>query len=56
VKEKFSIQEDLAVTVTDDTGTEVDKDVFPDLMTTSGLVFVIHELNDIGELGQELQY
>ncbi|XP_039539974.1 uncharacterized protein LOC120487716 [Pimephales promelas] len=48
VKEKFSIQEDLAVTVTDDTGTEVDKDVFPDLMTTSGLVFVIHELNDIG--------
>ncbi|CAM4596782.1 unnamed protein product [Leuciscus chuanchicus] len=32
VKEKFSIPEDLAVT--DDTGTEVDKDVFPDLMTT----------------------
>ncbi|KAL0978777.1 hypothetical protein UPYG_G00175030 [Umbra pygmaea] len=48
VKEKFSIREDLAVTVTDDTGTEVDKDVFPDLMTTSGLVFVIHVLNDIG--------
>lgn len=49
MKEKFSIPEDLAVTVTDDTGTEVDKDVFPDLMTISGLVFVINELNDVGE-------
>ncbi|KAK2849779.1 hypothetical protein Q7C36_008562 [Tachysurus vachellii] len=34
VKEKFSIPEDLAVTVTDETGTEVDKDVFPDVVTT----------------------
>lgn len=49
VKEKFSIPEDLAVTVTDETGTEVDKDVFPDVVTTSGLIFVINELIDIGE-------
>lgn len=43
VKEKFSIPEDVAVTVTDETGTEVDKDVFPDLATTSGLIFVIND-------------
>lgn len=49
MKEKFSIPDDLAVTVTDETGTEVDKDVFPDLMSTSGLVLVINELTDIGE-------
>lgn len=48
VKEKFSIPDDLAITVTDETGTEVDKDVFPDLMSTSGLVLVINELTDIG--------
>ncbi|KAL1248825.1 hypothetical protein QQF64_022143 [Cirrhinus molitorella] len=48
VKEKFSIPDNLAVTVTDETGTEVDKDVFPDVVTTSGLVFVINELNDMG--------
>ncbi|XP_059379569.1 uncharacterized protein LOC132115190 [Carassius carassius] len=37
VKEKLSIPDDLAVTVTDETGTEVDKDVFPDLKSTSGI-------------------
>ncbi|XP_073795644.1 uncharacterized protein sb:cb449 isoform X3 [Danio rerio] len=46
VKEKFSLPQDLVITVTDETGTEVDEDVFPDLMSTSGLLLVINALND----------
>lgn len=49
VKEKFSLPQDLVITVTDETGTEVDEDVFPDLMSTSGLLLVINALNDSGE-------
>lgn len=48
VKEKFSLPQDLVITVTDETGTEVDEDVFPDLMSTSGLLLVINALNDSG--------
>ena len=49
MKENFSIPEGLAVTVTDETGTEVDKDVFPDVETTSGLIFVINELTQVSD-------
>ncbi|KAJ8362143.1 hypothetical protein AAFF_G00392910 [Aldrovandia affinis] len=47
VKEKFSIPVDNILTVEDETGTEVDNDMFPDLLTTNGICFVIkNELND----------
>ncbi|KAJ8369787.1 hypothetical protein SKAU_G00098150 [Synaphobranchus kaupii] len=49
VKDKFSIPEDNILSVEDETGTEVDNDVFPDLLTTNGICFVIkNELNNSG--------
>nr|XP_033957513.1 uncharacterized protein LOC117460296 isoform X1 [Pseudochaenichthys georgianus]XP_033957514.1 uncharacterized protein LOC117460296 isoform X1 [Pseudochaenichthys georgianus] len=50
VKERFSIHVDSILSVEDETGTEVDDYAFPDLLTTSGICFVIKdELNDSGE-------
>ncbi|KAJ4918367.1 hypothetical protein JOQ06_022980, partial [Pogonophryne albipinna] len=49
VKERFSIPVDNILSVEDETGTEVDDYAFPDLLTTSGICFVIKdELNDSG--------
>ncbi|KAI9524176.1 hypothetical protein NQZ68_019439 [Dissostichus eleginoides] len=49
MKERFSIPVDNILSVEDETGTEVDDYAFPDLLTTSGLYFVIKdELNDSG--------
>ncbi|KAI4800567.1 hypothetical protein KUCAC02_009632 [Chaenocephalus aceratus] len=49
VKERFSIHVDSILSVEDETGTEVDDYAFPDLLTTSGICFVIKdELNDSG--------
>ncbi|XP_064180778.1 uncharacterized protein LOC135249261 isoform X3 [Anguilla rostrata] len=42
VKQKFSVPEDKVVRVTDDLGTEVDEDVFPELATVEDMCFVIH--------------
>ncbi|XP_035259267.1 uncharacterized protein LOC118219872 isoform X2 [Anguilla anguilla] len=42
VKRKFSVPEDKVVRVTDDLGTEVDEDVFPELATVEDMCFVIH--------------
>jgi hypothetical protein len=36
VRVKFSIPEDKTLTLTDDGGTEVDADVFPELVTKYG--------------------
>ncbi|KAI9532159.1 hypothetical protein NQZ68_034364 [Dissostichus eleginoides] len=50
MKERFSIPVDNILSVEDETGTEVDDYAFPDLLTTSGICFVIKdELNDSGE-------
>ncbi|KAI9542231.1 hypothetical protein NQZ68_022285 [Dissostichus eleginoides] len=50
VKERFSIPVNNILSVEDETGTEVDDYAFPDLLTTSGICFVIKdELNDSGE-------
>ncbi|KAK1877774.1 UPF0648 protein C3H5.09c [Dissostichus eleginoides] len=49
VKERFSIPVDNILSVEDETGTKVDDYAFPDLLTTSGICFVIKdELNDSG--------
>ncbi|KAG9260186.1 hypothetical protein AMEX_G16206 [Astyanax mexicanus] len=41
VKEKFSIPLDTLLKVTDETGTEVDQDVFADLTTSKDICFII---------------
>ena len=43
VKDKFAIPEGNVFSVEDETGTEVDKDVFPDLLTTTEICFVIKD-------------
>lgn len=43
VKEKFSIPLDTLLKVTDETGTEVDQDVFADLTTSKDICFVIED-------------
>ncbi len=40
-REKFSIQQDKTLTVTDDEGIEIDADVFPELVTKN-VCLVIH--------------
>ncbi len=40
-REKFSIQQDKTLTVTDDGGIEIDADVFPELVTKD-VCLVIH--------------
>ncbi|KAI4809751.1 hypothetical protein KUCAC02_018616 [Chaenocephalus aceratus] len=43
MKERFSIHVDSILSVEDETGTEVDDYAFPDLLTTSGICFVIKD-------------
>lgn len=51
MKDKFAIPEGNVFSAEDETGTEVDKDVFPDLLTTTGICFVIKDqLSDSDEL------
>lgn len=47
VRQKFSIPEGKNLTVTDDGGTEVDADVFPELVSND-LCFVIHDADSGG--------
>lgn len=49
VREKFSIQEGKSLTVTDDGGTEVDADVFPELVSKD-VCLVIHDSDSEGML------
>ncbi|XP_072554152.1 uncharacterized protein [Paramormyrops kingsleyae] len=46
VKVKFTIPSNKVVKVTDDTGTEVDEDVFADLLTSKDICFVILDDSD----------
>ena len=51
MKDKFAIPEGNVFSVEDETGTEVDKDVFPDVLATTGICFVIKDqLSDSDEL------
>lgn len=46
VKEKFFIPVDTTITVEDDSGTEVDENVFAELATMGSICFVIKESHD----------